>query len=141
MDKGRLRRYITKQELIEYRNDLIDKWINESPDGFSDEKTKLACYMAFQEIVEAFMDLLAMICRDSGLLPNDDYTNIAQLVNNKIFPKNIATLFREMNGLRNHLVHRYEFVDERRAFHSIQELHHHLPELIEEIKSWIKTHT
>ena len=39
------------------------------------EKTKLATYKAFQEIVEACMDIVAMMCKDSKIPPQDDYTN------------------------------------------------------------------
>ena len=34
-----------------------------------DEKSRLACYMAFERIIEFSMDLTAMICKDTSSLP------------------------------------------------------------------------
>ncbi len=52
-------------------------------DFFFDEKTKLACYKALQEIIEACMDIVAMIVKDINEIPKDDYTNILLLEEKK----------------------------------------------------------
>jgi uncharacterized protein YutE (UPF0331/DUF86 family) len=41
-----------------------------------EERTRLAIYKAFQEIVEALFDIIAMKLVDLKIPPKDDYTNI-----------------------------------------------------------------
>lgn len=55
----RKKRYQEKIKLIEKRISEIEEWLNET-EKKETEKTTLACYKAFQEIAEAFFDLLAM---------------------------------------------------------------------------------
>ncbi len=65
----------TKQEKIE----IVDKRINnieETLEEFKKETTKLACYKAFQEVVEALTDIIAMLIADSNKTVEDDYSNI-----------------------------------------------------------------
>lgn len=50
MDIARLKRYKDKIDLIRKRNAEMEEW---KGDFLEDEKTMLACYKAFQEIVEA----------------------------------------------------------------------------------------
>lgn len=54
IDEIRLKRYREKIIHMEERTSLINEWVsNYSDEDFiSDEKTKLAVYKAFQEIVE-----------------------------------------------------------------------------------------
>ena len=33
----------------------------------------MATYKAFQEIVESYMDIIAMACKDEEIVPKDDY--------------------------------------------------------------------
>ena len=55
-------RYKVKIDLIEKRIDELEEWLNIPIDDFIlDEKTKLAAYKAFQEIVKPSMDIIAMI--------------------------------------------------------------------------------
>ena len=55
--------------------DQIGEWAlsNANLDFAEDEMTQLATYKAFQEITEACLDIVAMICKDSGGIPRDDY--------------------------------------------------------------------
>jgi uncharacterized protein YutE (UPF0331/DUF86 family) len=75
MERERLRRYITKIGHIEERIVDIRTWLAELEDfGALDKKTRLAVYKAMQEVVEAATDIGAMILKDEGKLPQDDYT-------------------------------------------------------------------
>ncbi|KYK33039.1 MAG: hypothetical protein AYK18_05135 [Theionarchaea archaeon DG-70] len=138
MDEDRLKRYWDKINLVSRRSNEIKRWTAMQPDDFiTDEKTKLATYKAFQEIVEACMDMVAMICKDSKIPPKDDYTNI-DLLGNIISFKNMKKTLIEANGLRNRLVHRYNTTDDLLAFESIKEILPGISKFIEGVKKWIR---
>lgn len=139
MEENRLKRYRDKLNIIRKRKKEIKEWIK----GFSvenfltDEKTKLAVYKAFQEIVEAEMDILAMICKDSKIPPKDDYTNIEMLEKEKIIDENLKKLLIRSNGLRNRIVHLYNEIDDVFAFESIKEIIED-DKFSHTVKKWIK---
>lgn len=138
MDEDRLRRYWDKINLISKRRNQIREWTTiRSEDFIKDEKTKLATYKAFQEIVEACMDVVAMMCKDSKIPPKDDYTNI-ELLKDKIPFENMEETLIEANGLRNRLVHRYNTTDDLLAFESIKEILPKISTFIEGVKKWIR---
>ena len=74
MEIERARRYKDKTNIMIKRTNQIDSWLQDiSTDKFlEDDRTKLATYKAFQEIVEACMDIVAMMCKDMGIVPKDD---------------------------------------------------------------------
>jgi len=136
MDVERLERYRDKINLIEKRIEQISEWINLDVDDFvSDEKTKLAVYKAFQEIVEACMDIISMICKDIGIIPKDDYTNIEQLKGRLDLDEDIL---KEANGLRNVLVHRYNSADDILAYESIKRIVPEISRFLETVEEWLK---
>jgi uncharacterized protein YutE (UPF0331/DUF86 family) len=96
-------------------------WLDEDcPEIFlADDKTKLATYKAFQEAVEASLDIVAMICKDLGLNPKDDYSNLDRIVALRVGSKDAMN---EANGLRNHLIHRYNKRDDQLAMQSMKDL-------------------
>lgn len=140
IEEARYKRYIDKLSLAIGRIDLIDKWIEEKPirDLIHDEKTKLAIYKAFQEVVEALMDIIAMICRDIDVGPKDDYTNIEVLVSEEIIQPGHARIIREANGLRNKLIHWYNRIDDEIALRSIRRLRTPLRDILKVIIGWLK---
>lgn len=91
-----------KTEVITRRSSEIEEWIGPDVQAFiTDEKTKLATYKAFQEIVEASFDIVAMMLKDVKVPPKDDYTNLKLLLQKKIIDRKMAGLLAESNGLRN----------------------------------------
>ena len=140
IEEARYKRYMDKLSLAIGRIDLIDKWIEEKPihDLIRDEKTKLAIYKAFQEVVEALMDIIAMICRDIDVGPKDDYTNIEVLVSEEIIQPDYARIIREANGLRNKLIHWYNRIDDEIALRSIRRLRTPLRDILKVIIGWLK---
>lgn len=62
MDTSRAKRYKDKINIIIKRCGQIEEWQQELdlPKASENEKTKLAIYKAFQEVVEASMDVVAM---------------------------------------------------------------------------------
>jgi len=139
IDKLRLKRYREKIMHIERRISQIDNWISgySDLDFIDDEKTKLAVYKAFQEAVESVMDVIAMSCKDSGIPPKDDYSNIEALADTGVLDKELMELLIEANGLRNRLAHHYNKLNDRTAFESIKELLDTLLKFTEVIEEWI----
>ncbi|MBU6998737.1 MAG: DUF86 domain-containing protein [Theionarchaea archaeon] len=137
MDKDRARRYLDKINLISKRSTEIREWTTISPEEFEiDDKTKLATYKAFQEVAEACMDIIAMILKDLGFPPRDDYANIETL-KGQISLDSLESLV-EANGLRNRLVHRYNTTDDLLALESIREILPGVTEFVKGVKKWIR---
>ena len=140
MDSERLRRYIDKIEHIEERIEDIRTWSNEREDiREMDKKTHLAVYKAMQEVVEASTDIVAMILKDEGKLPKDDYTNIEKLFELNIIDRSVKEALNEADGLRNRLVHEYNELNDEIALESIQSLLVQIEEFVEAaVKKWLK---
>lgn len=140
MDSERLRRYIDKIEHIEERIEDIRTWLNESEDiREMDKKTRLAVYKAMQEVVEASTDIVAMILKDEGKLPKDDYTNIEKIFELNIIDRSVKEALNEADGLRNRLVHEYNELNDEIALESIQSLLVQIEEFVEAaVKKWLK---
>ncbi len=117
----RKKRYQEKIELAEKRILEAEEWI-----PLQDEKSKLAAYKAFQEIVEAISDIIAMLLKDKGKLIEDDYKNIEKITQLKMLDEKDAKILEDANGLRNRIIHKYNRTDDAIAKESIQNL---LPQL------------
>jgi uncharacterized protein YutE (UPF0331/DUF86 family) len=57
------------------------------------------------------MDIVAMKLRDMGLKVDDDATNIEKIQAHGIITQAEADFLKEINGVRNFIVHRYNQVD------------------------------
>jgi len=137
MKTERARRYRDKLDMIILRAGQAQTWLDEEgPEDFlADDKTKLATYKAFQEAVEASMDLVAMMCKDLGSNPQDDYSNLDKLV---ILSEGSRELLKEANGLRNHLIHRYNRRDDQLARQSMADLLPGIFDFTEEVAAWLE---
>lgn len=137
MEIERAGRYKDKTNIILKRASQIESWVQDiSVDQFlEDDRTKLATYKAFQEIVEACMDIIAMMCKDMDIIPKDDYSNIENL---ELIEKNTKSSLAAANGLRNRLVHRYNRTDDRIALESINALLPELSDFVEMVELWIR---
>jgi uncharacterized protein YutE (UPF0331/DUF86 family) len=137
MEIKRVKRYRDKINVIIERCEEISEWTEEfEAEKFTrDEKTKLATYKAFQEVVESCMDIIAMACKDEKIAPKDDYTNIANL---DFINESMKGVLIEANGLRNRLVHRYNQSDELIAFVSIKELLPKIEDFVGVIEQWMR---
>lgn len=135
-----MRRYIDKIEHIEERIEDIRTWLNEREDiKEMDKKTRLAVYKAMQEVVEASTDIVAMILKDEGKLPKDDYTNIEKIFELNIIDRSVKEALNEADGLRNRLVHEYNELNDEIALESIQSLLVQIEEFVEAaVKKWLK---
>lgn len=130
-------RYKDELDLIFKRAGQAQSWLEEvSSEVFlEDDKTKLASYKAFQEAVEACLDLVAMMCKDLGIQPQDDYSNLERLDDLKEGSKKVLI---EANGLRNHIVHRYNKRDDLLALNSMKGLLSGIMAFGEEVEIWLE---
>jgi len=139
MEIERAKRYRDKLNLILERTADIEDWTSiEISDFISDKKTRLAVYKAFQELVEASFDIVAMACRDSRIISKDDYANVEALYQKNILDERLKNALIESNGLRNRLVHRYNTLDDRTAFESILELLPDFKYFTEVMDKWLE---
>lgn len=140
MEIERIKRYKDEIDLIKERINDTKEWIGNvsMKDFMEDKKLKLATYKAFQEIVEASMDISSMIVRDLNLIIKDDYSNLNMLHENKILPKDVIDALKEANSLRNRLIHGYNNLREDIVFSSINNLMHYFEKFIEGVKKWLK---
>ena len=139
MDIERAKRYREKLNFIRERVADVEDWMPfEVSDFSSDKRNRLAIYKAFQELIEASFDVTAMVCKDSKMVPKDDYTNLETLKNIKIIDERLKNALAESNGLRNRLVHRYNSLDDTLAFESIQTLLPDFKHFEEVIDKWLK---
>ncbi|MDP2846349.1 MAG: DUF86 domain-containing protein [Candidatus Methanoperedens sp.] len=139
MDIERAKRYRDKLNIILERIADIEDWTSiEISDFISDKKTRLAVYKAFQELVEASFDIVAMACRDSRIISKDDYANVEALYQKNILDERLKNALIESNGLRNRLVHRYNALDDRTAFESILELLPDFKYFTEVMDKWLE---
>lgn len=136
MDTPRLKRYKDKLTLISKRSGEIEEWKSEF---YESEKAKLACFKAFQEISESGMDILAMMLKDLGELPKDDYSNIDTLQQKKLLATDMAETLKEANGLRNRVIHHYNGTSEKIAYESMIEILPKLEEFTEVVERWLQT--
>ncbi|MDD2754243.1 MAG: DUF86 domain-containing protein [Methanothrix sp.] len=137
MKPERVGRYRDKLDLIILRAGQAQTWLDEqgSEDFLADDKTKLATYKAFQEAVEASMDLVAMMCKDLGSTPQDDYGNLDRL---KVLKESSREVLKEANGLRNHLIHRYNKRDDQLAWQSMADLIPGIFAFTKEVAAWLE---
>lgn len=117
MDKERKNRYNDKMALIDKRLLQSEDWLI-----YEDEKTKLACYKAFQEAVEGITDIIAMILADKNKPVKDDYSNIEHI--KEIFNLNQEEInvLMESNGLRNRIIHKYNSIDDEIIRESLEKI-------------------
>jgi len=140
MDLERTKRYKGKLDLIRERVGDINAWTSskEPAEFIADKKTKLAVYKAFQEIIESALDIVAMSCKDAGLIPKDDYTNIGALHDKEILGEDSKKALTEANGLRNRLIHRYNALDDEIAYKAIKMLLPSFEKFSDVIGRWLK---
>jgi uncharacterized protein YutE (UPF0331/DUF86 family) len=137
MKVGRASRYKDKLNLISKRIEQTHDWLGgvSSEKFLEDDKTKLASYKAFQEAVEACLDIVAMMCKDLGIESKDDYSNLENL---EILTRSSKKILIEANGLRNHLVHRYNRRDDLLALESMISLLPGIAAFCEEVVAWLE---
>lgn len=98
-------RYLSKVERFIIEEEFI------SAHSIENEVTERALLYSLQIAVEISMDIIAMKIKDMGLKVEDDATNIEKITGKGIIQPDEADFLRQMNGVRNFIVHRYDRID------------------------------
>jgi len=98
-------RYLTKFERFITEEEFI------STHTIENNVTERALLYSLQVSIEISMDIVAMKLRDMGLKVDDDATNIEKIEDQGIITQGEADFLKEINGVRNFIVHRYNQVD------------------------------
>ncbi len=142
MNEERKNRYYQKISHLDKYIDLLSDWIGDRNSKTLIEKINFqemfAIYHAFQLAMEAVADLASMIAKDLSNLAQDDYSNYQMLLNKKILSEDIYNEIKDLNGLRNRIVHDYNGLVDRVALEGIIESITILPLFKEEIEKWLK---
>ena len=134
MDTDRKKRYGEKFELIYERTEDVELLLP----NLNDKIKRLACYKAFQELVESLFDITAMMLKDNNKVVQDDYTNVDKLHNIGIVNEKDIKILQESNGLRNRIVHRYNKTDDNIAKDSMVTLLPGLKAITEKLHKNVK---
>ncbi|HJH31693.1 MAG TPA: DUF86 domain-containing protein [Methanosarcinaceae archaeon] len=129
MKEERLKQYQSK---IGY---IIEKIydIPEDTDSF-DNLTLDGVLYRVQTSIEAAVDMAAMLVHDLGLDVSDDYQNIDVLIQKFEVNPNIAYNLKNLNGMRNAIVHHYGKVNMELILENIEEIKEILSEFIDIIE-------
>ncbi len=133
IDEKRKQRY--KEKISHSRERLMDleDWLS----GL-EEKEILASEKAFQEAVEAIVDVFAMLLSDMKLEISDDYTNIEKIAKRGIINQDEEKICIEANGLRNRVIHKYNKINENKFVESAKELTPKLEKILDKLNEFIK---
>ncbi|MFO7791415.1 MAG: DUF86 domain-containing protein [Candidatus Saliniplasma sp.] len=95
-------RYLKKIETFEKEKEFIENH------EIKDDTSERAVLYSLQICIEVAMDLAAMRIKDTGLVVEDDYTNIEKLIDEDILSEEKGSLLKQFNGIRNAIVHKYD---------------------------------
>lgn len=118
---------------IEYILSCLDKMTH--PES---EKEVYALFYLVHTSIEAAMDIVAMLVKDIGSVPKDDYENIDLLRDKGLIEANLAENLKKLNGLRNILVHRYNKVEESIVIDGLEDIKASLEKFVEVVENALK---
>ena len=115
MDEIRHLRYFHKIHYIKQGLPFLDLIPN-------NELEKRGLFYTIQTIIEALIDLIAMLIKDFGIEIKDDASNIDSLTDLKQIGPEWAAQLKRTNSMRNIIVHRYNGIEEQKISESIDEI-------------------
>ncbi len=134
VDPERLARIQDKLLHAEDRLGHFQQW---SADARNHLKDRLASFKAIQEAAEAMADAAAMVLKERGVPPHDDYTNFEALRDLGAVTAGMAADLAELNGLRNAIVHEYDGLSDERALTAGERLAPAAQGIIEGVRAWL----
>ncbi|NWF96875.1 MAG: DUF86 domain-containing protein [Candidatus Thorarchaeota archaeon] len=135
MDEVRRARYYDKMQYI--TENLQDCSVLVHRSGKYDEK---ALYYSLMTAIESAMDVMAMMLKDSGLVPKGDKYNIDRLAEKGIISSELAAELVLSNNLRNILAHRYNGIDRLLVLRSFERVDSALQSLVKIVEGWLVGH-
>lgn len=143
MDSSRKARFNEKLSRLDDDLHRLTTWFTatklEIAKNENDQQGLYAIYHAIQVIAESISDIAAMIVKDLGLIVKDNYSNYEILKQENIITVQILDSLKEINGLRNHVVHDYNGIDDALAWKSIGKVVKDIPKFKQAIKKWLAT--
>lgn len=133
----RKERYNQKLSSLEDRIHMLEANLTWKEEFLTNRILRKACYKEFQESVEIVSDICAMIIKDSGLIVEDDYSNLER-VSEIVGLEDLKDSLKKVHGLRNVLVHEYNEINDELAFDSILESIPALKKFIEKVRKWLE---
>ncbi|NMC06939.1 MAG: DUF86 domain-containing protein [Candidatus Lokiarchaeota archaeon] len=143
MDPARKKRYKEKLDKLDRYYSLLKEWLegNKIDVLVKENKTMelFATYHSGQLVIEVITDLVAMIVKDTGSLVKGDYENFDILLEKKIISGTIHKDLKELNGLRNRLVHGYNGIVDQTAWTSLTSATGKIQSAREVIEKWLNS--
>ncbi len=129
-----------EERAIRYKDkiDYIVSSLEAIPEEPSGNLEIRGVFYSLHTAVEAAMDLVAMLLKDTGEKIEDDYTNIEVLEVAGIITGQLAENLKKCNGLRNYLVHRYDKLIDKIALDSVEDVKKNLYDFIEVVENFSK---
>ena len=138
MKEERKNRYYKKILHLDKYIDFLSEWIGKRNTETLSEKLNFqelfGIYHAFQLAMEVVADLASKIAKDLSNIARDDYSNYQLLFIKKIISKEIHIEIKDLNGLRNRIVHDYTGLIDKVSLEEIKESITFLPNLKGEIE-------
>jgi len=142
LDGTRKNRYLDKISNLKKYYSLLHEWINDSNfddlNKNGDYREVFAIYHAAQLSIEVISDLCAMLVKDLQQNPKDNYSNFEKLHLVKIITADMYQALKELNGLRNRIVHDYNGLIDEIAWSSISKNLLFIGEFYKVVESWLK---
>ncbi|MHA1713184.1 MAG: HepT-like ribonuclease domain-containing protein [Candidatus Ranarchaeia archaeon] len=137
LTEKRIKRYLGKINHIRTRYTQIQTWLGgvSITDFVKKPMPLLAVYKAYQEIIDALFDIIAMMCKDLKIPPRDDLYNLAQL--GSVFEIELTEELKGLNTIRNQVTHRYNHGEDMDYVRLIVEGLPKISETIKEIEKWL----
>jgi uncharacterized protein YutE (UPF0331/DUF86 family) len=118
-------------------NFIIEKIHNLPENPLKNEFFLDALFYRIQNAADAAMDIIAMLCKDLGIMVKDDYSNIESLESLDLFNSKMRDDLTRLNGLRNALVHKYNKIDTELVISKREEIVKILEEFIDKVEKVI----
>lgn len=142
MDENRKKRYQEKIGNLRKYHNLLKEWFIKSDlsdlNQEGDYKQIFAIFHAVQLNIEVITDLSAMIVKDLKYNPTDNYVNFETLHREKIITNDLFLSLKELNGLRNRIVHDYNGINDEIAWKSISDNLPHIEKFREAVEAWLE---
>ncbi|NLM30459.1 MAG: DUF86 domain-containing protein [Methanomicrobiales archaeon] len=135
MDTRIRERILQKAEELIDRIEFIERHFSDAMPG--DRILRKALYKEFQEAVERVTDICALIRQMLRSSAEDDYTNIDYLVDAGVLKPETGRDMRSANGLRDHLVHEYDGINDHAAYAAMQRLMPSMQKFVGEVLAWV----
>ncbi|MBD3255340.1 MAG: DUF86 domain-containing protein [Candidatus Lokiarchaeota archaeon] len=141
LEDSRKQRYKKKLEKLESYQHLFRKWFesyksNQLNKGENFEKI-FAIYHSIQLIIEVITDIVGMMVKDLSLIVEDNYSNFEKLLNREIISSDLFQGLKNLNGLRNRIVHDYNGIIDEVVWDSIEENEPYIEEFKEMVRKWL----